>query len=641
MRSPKFTNSAMSISLVSILVLSIISVGFLLPQVIALHGQDPGVTKSLMADSNIVSFRDSTNMLLGSATVSVDASTIKAGFFSIIVEEEDSNLDSTAIDVIFSSATSTSSQLEMPPGVATTEMSETGPDTGVFSGTINAIRGGPTEGNNLNLGLGDEVTVLYFPEPSSPDSMMMDPATSEVIPNGLGRLTADIDGGTDPGTVTMTDFLINTALRSDRVCPAILVTHPIDLQISDSDADEITVTISYANAVLDGIDPDDLVIVHRDSTPGVEPGTGFVFDLGGIHDSVAKTITSERQPTDTGNFISPPPCPTCKSETISGQYTLGLIDGGGCFGGGGGGLVRPGLVVNALAGSGSLIGLFSGGSGGGAHPTFGDASLLVLEDISEGFGGTISEGDDISLDSTKVVNTGDTVVMRFDLYENQGITNLERFKMFLNFEGENYDASTIDTHITYKRSGEVTLVDPHEKIDKVEIEILQTDPWNLIVNVEKLIFKNPMKTSILVESWDLDRNSGKKLFPDALEVVEPSVLLADAQKEFEPTESILTTSEDMTETQLTEIPVWVKSNALWWKQKQIDDSDFMAGIKYLVQKTIIEIDENELSNSATSSEIPVWIRDVAGMWADYSITDEEFVNAMKWLLSNGILEVQQ
>ncbi len=67
----------------------------------------------------------------------------------------------------------------------------------------------------------------------------------------------------------------------------------------------------------------------------------------------------------------------------------------------------------------------------------------------------------------------------------------------------------------------------------------------------------------------------------------------------------------------------------------------MAGIKYLVQKTIIEIDETELSNSATSSEIPIWIRDIAGMWADYSITDEEFVNAMKWLLSNGILEVQQ
>jgi len=636
MKSYNFKISAMSISLVSILALSIISVGFLLPEVIALHGEDPGVTKSLMAGSNIVSFRDSTNMLLGSSTVSVDSSTIKAGFFTIIVEEEDSNLDSTAIDVILSSATSTSSQLEMPPGIATTEMSETGPDTGVFSGTINVKRGVTTEGNTLNLGLGDAVTVLYFPEPTSPDSMIIEPAPSEEIPNGLGRLTAEISGGTVAGTVTMTDFIIDTDTESNRVCPSLLVTHPVDLQISDSDANLITVTISYANAVLDGEDPNNLQVVHRPTFPPFppQPGIGFQWFLGGTIDRETQTITSVLQPTDPASHILGFPSPT----GISGQYALGV--NAGCAGGGGGGLVRPGLVVNALAGSGSLLGFFGGGSGGGAHPTFGDASLIVLESIGEGFGGTISEGDDISLDSTKVVNTGDTVVMRFNLSENQGINNLERFRMFLNFEGENYDASIIDTHITYERGGVITIVDPHEKIENVKIEIFEVNPWNLIVNVQ-IIFKNPFNSSILVDSWDLDRNSGKKLFPDVLQVVEPSVLLADAQIEFETSESILTTTEDMTETQLTEIPVWVKSNALWWKQKQIDDSDFMAGIKYLVQKTIIEIDENELSTSATSSEIPVWIRDIAGMWADYSITDEEFVNAMKWLLSNGILEVQQ
>jgi len=316
------------------------------------------------------------------------------------------------------------------------------------------------------------------------------------------------------------------------------------------------------------------------------------------------------------------------------------FDKAGLGGGGGGGLVRPGLVVNALAGSGSLLGLFTGGSGGGAHPTFGDASLLVLEDISEaGFGGVISEGDDISLDSTKIVQTGDTALLRFELYENQGITNLERFKMFLNFEGENYDASTIDTHITYKRSGEITIVDPHEKIEKAEIEILQVDPWNLIVNV-KIIFKNTFNTSILVDSWDLDRNSGKKLFPDVLEVVEPSILLADAQKVLnEPTPDL--TLQVITETELTEIPVWIKSNALWWNQKQIDDSDFMAGIEYLIKKSLIEIDENNLTFSETSKETPLWISDVAGMWANDSITDEEFIDAMKWLITSGILQVQQ
>ena len=210
--------------------------------------------------------------------------------------------------------------------------------------------------------------------------------------------------------------------------------------------------------------------------------------------------------------------------------------------------------------------------------------------------------------------------------------------MNFNFEGKNYDSSSIDSHITYERGNKLTIVDPHEKLEHAEIEILQLDPWNLIAKTT-IVFKNPMKTSILVESWDLDRNSGKKLFADSL-VVEPSILLADAPKVLnEPTPDL--TLQVITETELTEIPVWIKSNALWWNQKQIDDSDFMAGIEYLIKKSLIEIDQNNLSYSETSKETPLWISDVAGMWANDSITDEEFIDAMKWLITNGILQVQQ
>jgi len=293
------------------------------------------------------------------------------------------------------------------------------------------------------------------------------------------------------------------------------------------------------------------------------------------------------------------------------------------------------LVVNLIAGS-----LIFGGTGGGSNPTFGDASLLVLASPTEGFGGTILTADETSLETTQIIKTGETVELRFDLYENQGIRNLERFIMFFNFEGQNFDTSTIDSHITYDRTGEITIVDPHEKLETAEIEIIQNDAWNLVV-VVKLVFKNTLQTSILVDSWDLDRNSGKKIFPDSLEVIESSILLADEQKDFETTSYSIITFDTQTDTTLKEIPIWVKSNALWWKQKQIDDSDFVAGIKYLIEKTIIEIDKDELSNTVTSTEMPVWIRDIAGLWADDSITDEEFVSAMQWLIKNGIVEIQQ
>jgi len=39
----------------------------------------------------------------------------------------------------------------------------------------------------------------------------------------------------------------------------------------------------------------------------------------------------------------------------------------------------------------------------------------------------------------------------------------------------------------------------------------------------------------------------------------------------------------------TSIPAWIKNNAGWWATDQIDDSSFLQGIQYLVQKGIIVI----------------------------------------------------
>jgi len=39
----------------------------------------------------------------------------------------------------------------------------------------------------------------------------------------------------------------------------------------------------------------------------------------------------------------------------------------------------------------------------------------------------------------------------------------------------------------------------------------------------------------------------------------------------------------------TSIPAWIKNNAGWWATDQIDDSSFLQGIQYLVQKGIIVV----------------------------------------------------
>ena len=62
----------------------------------------------------------------------------------------------------------------------------------------------------------------------------------------------------------------------------------------------------------------------------------------------------------------------------SGHYILGF--NGGCAGGGGGGLVRPGLVVNALAGIGGVSG---GGGSGPPGPTVTLGALALYDSAVE------------------------------------------------------------------------------------------------------------------------------------------------------------------------------------------------------------------------------------------------------------------
>ena len=40
-----------------------------------------------------------------------------------------------------------------------------------------------------------------------------------------------------------------------------------------------------------------------------------------------------------------------------------------------------------------------------------------------------------------------------------------------------------------------------------------------------------------------------------------------------------------------------------------------------------------------ASEIPAWIKNNAGWWADGQIDDSSFVSGLQWLISNGIMTI--
>jgi len=88
------------------------------------------------------------------------------------------------------------------------------------------------------------------------------------------------------------------------------------------------------------------------------------------------------------------------------------------------------------------------------------------------------------------------------------------------------------------------------------------------------------------------------------------------------------------------IPDWIRNNAKWWSEGAIADSDFISGIEYLIKENIISIPNLPVQTSEIVNEqAPEWVRNVAAWWADGLISDTEFVSGIKYLVEHGIIKV--
>jgi len=88
----------------------------------------------------------------------------------------------------------------------------------------------------------------------------------------------------------------------------------------------------------------------------------------------------------------------------------------------------------------------------------------------------------------------------------------------------------------------------------------------------------------------------------------------------------------------TSIPGWIKNNAGWWADGQIDDGSFVSGIQWLISNGIMTIPPTE-QGAGSDDVIPGWIKNNAGWWADGQIDDGSFVSGLQWLISNGIMKI--
>ena len=61
---------------------------------------------------------------------------------------------------------------------------------------------------------------------------------------------------------------------------------------------------------------------------------------------------------------------------------------------------------------------------------------------------------------------------------------------------------------------------------------------------------------------------------------------------------------------ITSIPKWVKQIAKWWSQKQIDDTQFVSALHYLINNKIIQISPT-ITQKTGDEKIPEWVRNNA------------------------------
>jgi len=89
------------------------------------------------------------------------------------------------------------------------------------------------------------------------------------------------------------------------------------------------------------------------------------------------------------------------------------------------------------------------------------------------------------------------------------------------------------------------------------------------------------------------------------------------------------------------VPNWVKNNAGWWADGQIDDSSFVSGIQWLISNDVITIPSTIQGTGDGDSIIHSWVKNTAGWWAEDKIHDVTFVAAIRYLINEGIMIVEQ
>ncbi len=84
------------------------------------------------------------------------------------------------------------------------------------------------------------------------------------------------------------------------------------------------------------------------------------------------------------------------------------------------------------------------------------------------------------------------------------------------------------------------------------------------------------------------------------------------------------------------IPDWVKDNARRWSSASISDSEFIDGLKQMIEDRIIV---SPKESSISERVIPDWVKNNARWWSNDQISNDDFINSLQYLVKKGIILV--
>jgi len=91
----------------------------------------------------------------------------------------------------------------------------------------------------------------------------------------------------------------------------------------------------------------------------------------------------------------------------------------------------------------------------------------------------------------------------------------------------------------------------------------------------------------------------------------------------------------------TKIPNWIKNVAGWWAINEISEKEFLAAIEYLINNNIISLSFVPCGISGTSSteSVPSWVKNNAKWWSEDLIEETDFINGIKYLIEKQIIDI--